>query len=571
MAIAESLTNIVFAPLTDKLESVSLSANWMWPCRNEGEDARLYTAVQAASDFACSLGINIPTGKDSLSMTQKYGDDKVIAPGTVIISAGAEVSDIKKIVSPVLAQDKNTYIYYIDFSFDTLKLGGSAFAQALNKLGNEVPTVKDPEYFRDAFNAVQDAIEKKLILAGHDISAGGMITALLEMCFANVEGGLDVNLDKISESDIVKILFAENPGILVQVKDKKAFEKLMEEAGVGFAIIAKPTDERHVLVSKEGIQYHFGIDYMRDVWYESSYKLDVKQSGSVCAGNRFENYKMQPIQYKFHKDFTGKLSSYGISADRRTPNGIKAAVIREKGTQCERETAYALYLAGFDVKDVHMTDLASGRETLEDVNFIVFCGGFSNSDVLGSAKGWAGGFLYNEKAKKAIDNYYARKDTLSMGICNGCQLMAELGLVYPEHEKKHKMVHNDSHKFESNFVSLEIPKNNSVMFGSLSGTKLGVWVAHGEGKFEFPYEEKEYNIIAKYNYDGYPANPNGSPWSVAGVCSKDGRHLAMMPHPERAIFPWQCGYYPADRKENDEVTPWIEAFVNARKWIENNK
>ena len=571
MAIAESLTNIVFAPLTDKLESVSLSANWMWPCRNEGEDARLYTAVQAASDFACSLGINIPTGKDSLSMTQKYGDDKVIAPGTVIISAGAEVSDIKKIVSPVVAQDKNTYIYYIDFSFDTLKLGGSAFAQALNKLGNEVPTVKDPEYFRDAFNAVQDAIEKRLILAGHDISAGGMITALLEMCFANVEGGLDVNLDKISESDIVKILFAENPGILVQVKDKKAFEKLMEEAGVSFAIIAKPTDERHVLVSKDGIQYHFGIDYMRDVWYESSYKLDVKQSGSVCAGNRFENYKMQPVQYKFHKDFTGKLSSYGLSAERRAPNGIKAAVIREKGTQCERETAYALYLAGFDVKDVHMTDLASGRETLEDVNFIVFCGGFSNSDVLGSAKGWAGGFLYNEKAKKAIDNYYARKDTLSMGICNGCQLMAELGLVYPEHEKKHKMVHNDSHKFESNFVSLEIPKNNSVMFGSLSGTKLGVWVAHGEGKFEFPYEEKEYNIIAKYNYDGYPANPNGSPWSVAGVCSKDGRHLAMMPHPERAIFPWQCGYYPADRKENDEVTPWIEAFVNARKWIENNK
>ena len=571
MAIAESLTNIVFAPLTDKLESVSLSANWMWPCRNEGEDARLYTAVQAASDFACSLGINIPTGKDSLSMTQKYGDDKVIAPGTVIISAGAEVSDIKKIVSPVVAQDKNTYIYYIDFSFDTLKLGGSAFAQALNKLGNEVPTVKDPEYFRDAFNAVQDAIEKRLILAGHDISAGGMITALLEMCFANVEGGLDVNLDKISESDIVKILFAENPGILVQVKDKKAFEKLMEEAGVGFAIIAKPTDERHVLVSKDGIQYHFGIDYMRDVWYESSYKLDVKQSGSVCAGNRFENYKMQPVQYKFHKDFTGKLSSYGLSAERRTPNGIKAAVIREKGTQCERETAYALYLAGFDVKDVHMTDLASGRETLEDVNFIVFCGGFSNSDVLGSAKGWAGGFLYNEKAKKAIDNYYARKDTLSMGICNGCQLMAELGLVYPEHEKKHKMLHNDSHKFESNFVTLEIPKNNSVMFGSLSGTKLGVWVAHGEGKFEFPYEEKEYNIIAKYNYDGYPANPNGSPWSVAGVCSKDGRHLAMMPHPERAIFPWQCGYYPADRKENDEVTPWIEAFVNARKWIENNK
>jgi phosphoribosylformylglycinamidine synthase len=570
MAIAEALTNIVFAPLTDKLEGVSLSANWMWPCRNEGEDARLYKAVEAASEFACSLGINIPTGKDSLSMTQKYGDEKVLSPGTVIISAGGEVSNVKKIVSPVLVHDKNTYIYYIDFSFDSLKLGGSALAQTLNKLGNEVPTVTDAEYFRDAFNSVQELIEKGLILAGHDISAGGMITALLEMCFANVEGGLEVNLDGISENDIVKILFSENPGILIQVKDKKEIEKLLEENGVGFARIAKPTDERHILVSKEGIQYHFGIDYMRDVWYESAYKLDVKQSGATCAGNRFENYKMQPIQYKFNKNFTGKLSSFEISADRRTPSGIKAAIIREKGTNGEREMAYALYLADFDVKDVHMTDLASGRETLEDISFVVFCGGFSNSDVLGSAKGWAGGFLYNEKAKKALDNFYARKDTMSLGICNGCQLMAELELLYPEHAIKHKMVHNDSHKFESGFVGLEIPKNNSIMLGSLSGTKLGVWVAHGEGKFSFPYEEKEYNVIAKYNYDGYPANPNGSPYSVAGVCSKDGRHLAMMPHPERAIFPWQCGYYPNDRKGNDQVTPWMEAFVNARKWIESH-
>ncbi len=571
MAIAESLTNIVFAPLSDKIEGVSLSANWMWPCRNEGEDARLYKAVEAASDFACALGINIPTGKDSLSMTQKYGDDKVIAPGTVIISAGAEVSDVKKIVSPVLVHEKNSSLYYIDFSFDTMKLGGSAFAQILNKLGNEVPTVKDAEYFQDAFNAVQDAIEAGLILAGHDISAGGMITTLLEMCFANVEGGLEVNLDALSEQDIIKILFAENPGIIVQVKDKKAFEKLMNEAGVGFAAIAKPTEERHILVSKNNVQYHFGIDYMRDVWYESSYKLDIKQSGSVCAGNRFENYKMQPIEIKYNKHFTGKLADYGLTADRKSASGIKAAVIREKGSQCERETAYALYLAGFDVKDVHMTDLASGRETLEDINMVVYSGGFSNSDVLGSAKGWAGGFFFNEKAKSALDNFYARPDTLSMGICNGCQLMAELGVIYPEHAEKHKMAHNDSHKFESNFVTLEIPKNDSVMFSSLSGSKLGVWVAHGEGKFEFPYAEKEYHVVAKYNYEGYPANPNGSPWSVAGVCSKDGRHLAMMPHPERAIFPWQCGYYPTDRKTSDEVTPWIEGFVNARKWIETNK
>ena len=567
MAIAEALTNIVFAPLADGLTSVSLSANWMWPCRNKGEDARLYKAVEAASNFACALGINIPTGKDSLSMTQKYGTDKVFSPGTVIISAAGEVSDIRKIVSPVLVRDKHTYIYYIDFSFDALHLGGSAFAQSLGKVGSEAPTVKDYDYFRDAFHTVQEAIDKGLILAGHDISAGGMITALLEMCFANVEGGLEVDLNAIAEEDIVKILFAENPGILVQVKEKSVFEKQMRAAGIGFARIARPTDERHLIVTKNDATYHFGMDYMRDVWYKSSYLLDMQQSGRECAGNRYENYKMQPLEYKFHKDFAGTLASYKLTADRRKRSGVRAAILRDKGTNGEREMAYTLYLAGFDVKDVHLTDLASGRETLEDVNFIVFCGGFSNSDVLGSAKGWAAGILYNEKAKQAIDRFYAREDTMSLGICNGCQLMAELGLLYPEHEEKHKMRHNRSHKFESGFVGIDIPKNHSIMLGSLSGTKLGVWIAHGEGRFEFPYDEKQYHIVAKYSYDGYPANPNGSPWAVAGVCSADGRHLAMMPHPERSIFPWQCGYYPADRL-GDDVTPWIEAFVNARRWIE---
>jgi phosphoribosylformylglycinamidine synthase len=567
LAIAEALTNLVFAPLTDGLAGVSLSANWMWPCRNEGEDARLYAAVQAASDFACELGVNIPTGKDSLSMTQKYADGKVLSPGTVIISAGAEVSDIRRIVSPVMRNDSASYIYYIDFSSDRLKLGGSALAQVMNRLGDEVPTVKDAGYFRRTFAAVQEAIRRNIVLAGHDISAGGMITALLEMCFANTLGGMEVTLDAIDEEDILRILFAENPGILLQVKEKKAFEHLMREAGAGFALIARPADERHLLVSKEGIQYQFGVDYMRDVWYASSYKLDIRQSGSVCAGHRFENYRMQPVTYKFAKGFDGTLAAYGLSAGRRQPSGVRAAILRDKGTNGEREMAYSLYLAGFDVKDVHLTDLAGGRETLEDVHFIVFCGGFSNSDVLGSAKGWAAGILYNEKARKAIDRFYARRDTLSLGICNGCQLMTELDLLYPAHALKHKMLHNESRKFESGFVTLDIPKNNSVMLSSLSGTKTGVWVAHGEGRFSFPYEEDAYCIAARYDYNGYPANPNGSPGAVAGVCSKDGRHLAMMPHPERAIFPWQCGFYP-DERRLDEVTPWIEAFVNARKWIE---
>jgi phosphoribosylformylglycinamidine synthase len=228
--------------------------------------------------------------------------------------------------------------------------------------------------------------------------------------------------------------------------------------------------------------------------------------------------------------------------------------------------AYALYLAGFDVKDVHMTDLISGRETLEEISMIVFVGGFSNSDVLGSAKGWAGAFRYNDKARIALENFYKRPDTLSLGVCNGCQLMVELDLVYPDHKEKPKLLHNASHKFESGFLGVKIPQNNTVMLGNLSGMELGIWVAHGEGRFSLPYPEDKYNIPLKFSRHSYPANPNGSDLDVAGLSSYDGRHLVMMPHLERAFFPWQCGFYPSERK-NDEVTPWIKAFVNAREWI----
>ena len=582
LSVAESLTNLVWAPLANGLDTVSLSANWMWPCRSQkGEDARLYKGVEALSDFCCALKVNVPTGKDSLSLSQQYPNgEKIISPGTVIVSAGGEVSDIRKVVSPVVVNDKHTTLYHIDFSFDDLRLGGSAFAQSRGFVGSDVPTVKNPEYFRDAFNAVQSLINKGLILAGHDISAGGLITCLLEMCFANTEGGLEISVDKFKHTDLVKILFAENPAIVVQVrnKDKKEFKEILDEAGIGYVKIGQPAEERHILVEHDGQTYQFGIDYLRDVWYETSYLLDTKQSFNGCARQRYENYKEQPLEYNIvhtvandgDKPFDGTLAQQGINANRRKASGIRAAIIREKGTNGEREMAYALYLAGFDVKDVMMTDLVSGRETLDDVNMIVFCGGFSNSDVLGSAKGWAGAFLFNPKAKEALDRFYAREDTLSLGVCNGCQLMVELNLINPEHKERAHMLHNDSHKFESAFVSVTVPTNRSVMFGSLSGDKLGIWVAHGEGKFSLPLPEDDYNVVLKYSYDSYPGNPNGSDYSVAGICSADGRHLAMMPHLERAFYPWQCAYYPADRRA-EEVTPWIEAFVNARRWVEAHK
>ena len=575
LSVAESLTNIVWAPLADGMKSLSLSANWMWPCRSQkGEDARLYAAVKALSDFCCDIHVNVPTGKDSLSMSQQYPDgQKIIAPGTVIVTSGGEVSDVKKVVSPVLVNDKRSSIYHIDFSSDELRLGGSAFAQSLGKVGDDVPTVKNPDYFVDCFNAIQELINRGWIMAGHDISAGGLITTLLEMCFANTEGGMHVNLHDIQSEDIVKMLMAENPGVVIQVSDnhKEEFKKFMESREIIYAKIGYPMpDERKLIIKKDDFDHEFDINELRDVWYKSSYLLDEKQTANGLAKKRYTNYKKQPVEMKFNDTFRGTLAQFGLSADRRKPTGIKAAIIREKGTNGEREMAYTLYLAGFDVKDVMMTDLITGRETLEDVNMIVFCGGFSNSDVLGSAKGWAGAFLFNPKAKEALDKFYARKDTLSLGICNGCQLMIELNLINPEHTHRTHMRPNNSKKFESEFLSLAIPRNESVMLRTLSGDKLGIWVAHGEGRFYLPEPEDHYNIVAKYNYAEYPGNPNGSDYNVAGICSADGRHLAMMPHPERAIFPWQCAWYPINRRQ-DEITPWVEAFVNARKWIEEHK
>ena len=573
MAIAESLTNIVFAPLTHGLSGVSLSANWMWPCRNKGEDARLYDAVEAASQFAISLGINIPTGKDSLSMTQKYAGDEadVLSPGTVIISAAGEVSDVKKIVSPVLQNEPNSAVYHIDFSFAPLALGGSALAQSLGKLGNETPSVDEPEYFRDAFAAVQELIAGGYVLAGHDISAGGLVTTLLEMCFPNSKGGLKIDFSAIPETDLVKLLFAENPGVVLQLKNLKEAEEILRSNSIGFAKIAELSTERTLDIKQGKKHLSLDIDALRDVWYESSFLMDKHQTALPEAEARRDNYKQQTVSYKFPEGFSGKMKDLGLDPNRKTKSGIKAAILRDKGTNGEREMAYALWLAGFDVRDVHLTDLTSGRETLDDIQMIVFCGGFSNSDVLGSAKGWAAGILYNATAKATLERFYARPDTLSLGICNGCQLMAELEVLYPEHEEKHKMAHNDSGRFESGFVSLRIPKNHSVMLQNLEGTEIGIWVAHGEGKFDLKYSADKYHVIAQYKYDAYPANPNGSPHAIAGLCSADGRHLAMMPHPERAIFPWTCAYYPEAERGEHEVTPWMVAFRNAYEWIKNYK
>ena len=555
-AIAEALSNIVWAPIKDGLDGLSLSANWMWACKNEGEDARLYAAVESCSNFAIELGINIPTGKDSLSMKQKYPNDEVIAPGTVIISAGGNCTDIRKVVEPVLQRDGGS-IYYINLSQDDFKLGGSSFAQTLNTIGKDAPTIKDAAFFKRAFNTMQELILDNQILAGHDIGSGGLITTLLEMCFADMNLGAKIDFSVFEEKDIIKYLFAENIGIVFQAKDDATLENKLSANNVSFYKLGTVTADEMLNFGPCGLS----IPKHRDIWFKTSFLLDQKQSKNGTAQARFDNYKNQALQYTFPTHFTGKAPITSSAVEKP-----KAAIIREKGSNSEREMANAMFLAGFDVKDVHMTDLISGRETLEDIQFIGAVGGFSNSDVLGSAKGWAGAFKYNEKANTALKNFFKREDTLSVGICNGCQLFMELEMINPEHEIHGKLLHNESHKHESIFTSVTVQENNSVMLSSLAGSTLGVWVSHGEGKFNLPMGEENYNIVSKYAYEGYPANPNGSDYNTAMLCDKTGRHLVMMPHIERSTFQWNWAYYPKER--NDEVSPWHEAFVNARKWID---
>ncbi len=559
-SIAESLTNIVWAPIKNNIKGLSLSANWMWPCKNEGEDARLYEAVKAVSDFAIQLGINIPTGKDSLSMKQKYPNGEVISPGTVIISAAGNCTDINKVVEPVFNKNAQS-VYYINLSEDTYQLGGSSFAQILNKVGVQAPDIKNPENFKIAFNTIQELINLNFIAAGHDIASGGLITTLLEMCFADVNLGANFDLSTLNESDSIKLLFAENSGIVFQANDDKKVEHHLKDSGITYHKIGSVSSSESINIINQGETLNLNVSSLRDTWYKTSYLLDQKQTAQNLSETRFNNYKTQPLKYNFPNNYSGKKPQTSSS------NRPKAAIIREKGSNSEREMANAMYLAGFDVKDVHMTDLISGRETLDDIQFIGAVGGFSNSDVLGSAKGWAGAFKYNEKANETLKRFFSREDTLSVGICNGCQLFMELELINPEHEKHGKMTYNDSNKHESSFTSVKVQKNNSIMLGSLEGTTLGVWISHGEGKFSLPLDESDYHIVAKYGYENYPANPNGSDFNTAMLCDTSGRHLVTMPHIERSIFQWNWANYPSDR--NDEVTPWIEAFVNARKWIEN--
>ena len=564
LSVGESLTNIVWAPLARGMDSIILSANWMWPCNQPGENANLYRAVQALGKVCLALGIAVPTGKDSLSMSQQYPQGTLVrSPGTVIVTASGWCNDIQRIITPVIKNQENTQIAYIPFQKlpkdPSLCLGSSSLAQVYNQLGgmpDQVPDLDDPVYFKTCFNTIQMLMRQNLILAGHDISEGGIITALCEMAFA---GGCGLEIQFPS-----KDLFYEGLGVLIQFRAEEEDKiKTYLSKGTDIYHIAKP-DFKELIIRTITDDLSMGMKELRQVWQKTSYDMEKLQMKPEIADEGHGHFDRPMKPFIFPKQFEPTHFSL--------PNmpKFKAAIIREKGTNGDREMAYALHLAGFKVKDVTTTDITSGRESLEDIKFIVFCGGFSNSDVLGSARGWAAVFQYNTTAQKILQNYYQRKDTLSLGICNGCQLMAQLHLLYPDLEEnlQPQMQINASNIFESRFLSVDIFSSPSILLQGLEGSTLGVWVAHGEGRFYFPEIKDKYCIPITYSDSYYPANPNGSQYNAAGICSPDGRHLAMMPHPERAVLPWQWGYYPYQNKAEHKITPWGLIFLNARKWLD---
>jgi phosphoribosylformylglycinamidine synthase len=581
MAVGEALTNLVWAKIT-RLEDVKCSANWMWAAKFEGEGPKIYDAAKGLAALMIKLGIAVDGGKDSISMASRVGDKIVKAPGSLVISAYAPCPDITKVITPDLKAPGNSLLFFLDLACGKMRLGGSALAHAFKQIGNDPPGVESPDVLKKGFNAIQTLIDEG-ISAGHDRSDGGLITTLLEMAFSG-NCGFEVDLSRICKrGKEIQLLFNEELGVVVEVPYEKVdkAEEIIKSYGLSkwFHLLGKTTKEKMIKVENRGkILLSEDMRVLRDIWEETSSRIDELQAErEVVVEERKNNFDRKGLH--FHLTFFPEETPEIIMKREKKP---KVAIIREEGTNGDREMAAAFYMAGFEVWDVMMTDIIEGRIDLSDFRGIVFPGGFSYGDVLDAGKGWAGEIIFNEKVRKVFKEFYERKDTFSFGVCNGCQLMALLGWVpwtgIPG-EKSPRFIKNRSRRFESRFVSVKILKSPSIMLKGMEGSVLGVWVAHGEGRFYCP-EEKLLEEIIKMDLapirfvddDGritedYPFNPNGSPYGITALCSPDGRHLAMMPHPERSFLMWQFPYIPEEWKVL-KASPWLKIFQNARKWCD---
>ena len=588
MSVAEALTNIVWAKVTS-IEDIKCSGNWMWAPKLPGEGADLYDAAVAMRDIMIGLGIAVDGGKDSLSMAARVSDESgktetVKSPGTLVISAYATCPDITKIVTPDIKSPGNSRLLFIDLAEGKNRLGGSALAQCYRQVGDECPDVEDPRLLRGAFETIQKMVAENLILSGHDRSDGGLITTLLEMAFAG-NCGIDISIESSSES--LPFLFSEETGLVVEYLPEKESLLLgtLSAEGIPCLVVGKTSTDKRVRISR--LTDHSppvtvldeDVRILREIWEETSYRLDRLQSNPDCIEEEKKNI-YDRLGPSFHLSFVPEPTPQDILERADKP---KVAIVREEGSNGDREMTSAFFAAGFEPWDITITDFIDDCVDLQGFRGMVFVGGFSYADVLDSAKGWAGVIRFNNRIREQFRVFCDRPDTFSLGVCNGCQLMALLGWVplqgLPDIQQP-RFIHNRSGRFESRFVSVKIIDSPAVMLKGMAESVLGVWVAHGEGLAYFPDDLVRKEVLEKrlapvrYVDDSgdpterYPFNPNGSPDGITALCSPDGRHLALMPHPERAFLKWQWAWMPEEWKRDLGASPWIRMFQNARKWCE---
>lgn len=574
MAVGESLTNLVWAGVKD-LEQVKCSANWMWAPKLPGEGAAIFDAAKGMREAMMAVGMAVDGGKDSLSMATMVEDEAVKSPRQLVISAYASMQDIRKVITPDIKSSGSTLLH-IDLGGGKNRLGGTSLAQVIGHLGNEAPDMDDPDVVRRAFVAVQGLIDKDLILAGHDRSDGGLITTVLEMAFA---GNCGVELDMNGDASVLAALFSEELGLVIEcasehvVQVKDAFDaELVPCSEIGWSL----SDRRIQINYNDEAVLDEEMELLRQWWEETSYQLERLQMNPDCADEEKENIKSRKGP-TYYIPFAPAGASEEILARSEKP---KVAILRDEGSNSDREMTSAFYLAGFEPWDVCMTDLLEERVDLSMFRGVAAVGGFSYADVPESAKGWAATILFNDRLKKMFDDFYNREDTFTLGICNGCQLFGLLGWV-PfaglSAERQPRFVRNVSSRFESRWTAVKVGASKSIMLKGMEGMVFGIHVDHGEGKLHFPDPELRDQAMAEglvpitYVDDNgntteqYPFNPNGSIGGLAGLCSPDGRHLAMMPHPERTFLTWQCHYLPQEMK-NLPVSPWMKMFHNAYEW-----
>jgi phosphoribosylformylglycinamidine synthase len=586
ISVAEAITNIIWAKVSS-LEDIRCSGNWMWPAKLPGEGAALYDAAVAMRDMMVELGIAVDGGKDSLSMaalvTQGDGKKEIVkAPGALVISAYATCPDITKVITPDIKRPGRSRLVYIAMGKDKYRLGGSSLAHVYGQIGNESPDIDDPAVLRRAFVATQKLIDEGIILSGHDISDGGLIVTLLEMAFSG-NCGLEMNIR--SRVEALSVLFGEEAGLVMEYSpdDEKRVFAVLNDSALDFQVIGDTLSEKTIQVKcNNSLVLDERMEELRQVWEETSYRLDRLQANPECVDEERRNI-FERTGAHFDLTFTPGETPFEVLSRKAKP---KVAIIREEGSNGDREMTSAFHLGGFETWDISMSDFIRGEITLDRFKGIAFVGGFSYADVLDSAKGWAGGIRFNEELYAQFRKFYSRDDSFSLAVCNGCQLVALLGWV-PwqgiEDRFQPRFIRNRSGRFESRFSAVKILPSPSIFLKGMEGSTLGIWVAHGEGMAYFPDEtiKKKVNDMdiapVRYVDDAgeisvsYPFNPNGSPEGIAALCSPDGRHLAMMPHPERTFLKWQWPWMPEEWRNTLHASPWLRLFQNAREWCDGKK